>query len=48
LLHWGIRNGAAALQMADIVGSLTPGTKPGILQITGLDGETKPTVKRIA
>lgn len=48
LLTWGTRNGAAALQMQDVVGCLKPGTKPGLLQITDLDKETKPSVRRIA
>lgn len=47
LLNWGTLNGAAALQMDNLVGSLTPGTKPGILQLTGIDSNTKPTVTRI-
>lgn len=45
LLRWGTYNGACALQMDDIAGTITPGKKPGIVQITGLDHT--PRVKRI-
>ncbi len=49
LLVWGTSNGAQALQMQDIIGTIEPGKKPGILQITGLDdSHTEPLVKRIA
>jgi cytosine/adenosine deaminase-related metal-dependent hydrolase len=37
LLHWATYNGACALQMQDVVGSIAPGMKPGILQITNLE-----------
>ncbi|GAA4470217.1 amidohydrolase family protein [Nemorincola caseinilytica] len=45
LLQWGTANGAAALQMQDVVGTLAPGTRPGMIQIRGL--ETRPSVTRI-
>lgn len=48
LLQWGTANGATALQMQDIVGTFKPGTKPGILQLKGLDDAAKVTVTRLA
>lgn len=45
LLTWGTSNGAKALQMDNMVGSLKVGTKPGILHLSNLD--TQPTVTRI-
>lgn len=45
LLTWGTSNGAKALQMNDLVGSLTVGAKPGILHLSNID--TQPMVKRI-
>jgi cytosine/adenosine deaminase-related metal-dependent hydrolase len=47
LLRWGTYNGAHALQMDDLVGSIAPGMQPGILQVKGIDSGQKPTVKRI-
>jgi aminodeoxyfutalosine deaminase len=47
LLNWGTYNGAYALKMHDITGSLTVGMQPGILQITGLDTNAKPAITRI-
>ena len=48
LLTWATSNGARALQMKDIVGTIEPGKKPGIIQITGLDSaRVKPSVKRV-
>ncbi|RYE25787.1 MAG: amidohydrolase [Sphingobacteriales bacterium] len=47
LLNWATANGAAALQMQDVVGSFEPGKQPGIVHIQGLDGDAKPTVSRI-
>lgn len=47
LLQWGTYNGACALQMQDIAGSFEVGQNPGILQLTGLDGRSKPAVSRI-
>jgi len=47
LLAWSTINGAQALQMQDIVGTIEIGKKPGILQITGLDNMDA-MVKRIA
>ncbi|MBA3827729.1 MAG: amidohydrolase family protein [Taibaiella sp.] len=47
LLQWGTYNGACALQMQDIAGSLTPGTKPGILHITNLEDADSCTIHRI-
>lgn len=48
LLAWGTYNGACALQMQGIVGSIEPGKNPGIVQLQGLyqDG-AKPAVTRI-
>lgn len=48
LLHWGTVNGAKALQMNDLVGTLRPGMKPGLILLSGLDTEEKPAVRRIA
>lgn len=48
LLHWGTANGARALQMADVVGTLKPGLKPGLILIKGIDTGEKPTVMRVA
>lgn len=45
LLSWGTRNGARALQMQDIAGTIETGKQPGILQITGLEDTLE--VKRI-
>lgn len=47
LLQWGTYNGACALKMQDIAGSLAVGMQPGILHIAGLDTDTKPVVARI-
>lgn len=48
LLNWATANGAAALQMQDIIGTIEPGKKPGIIQIVGLDNAgVKPEVKRV-
>jgi aminodeoxyfutalosine deaminase len=48
LISWATGNGAAALQMQHIIGTIEPGKKPGILQLTGLDQPgTLPTVTRI-
>ncbi len=47
LLTWGTNNGAQALQLTDVVGSIATGRKPGILHITHIDS-SKPAVKRIA
>lgn len=47
LLNWGTYNGAYALKMQDIAGSLAIGMQPGILHITGLDTDMKPAVTRI-
>jgi len=48
LLAWATLNGARALQMQDIIGSIEIGKKPGILQLTDFDlpGIT-PVVRRI-
>lgn len=45
LLQWGTSNGAAALQMKDIVGSFTPGRRPGVVLLNDLD--QVPSVRRI-
>jgi aminodeoxyfutalosine deaminase len=47
LLTWATRNGAAALQMQDSLGTMEPGKKPGIVQVTGLEGAARPSVKRL-
>ena len=48
LIAWGTANGARALQMQDIAGTIEAGKKPGILQITGLENPADtPVVKRI-
>lgn len=47
LLNWATANGAQALQMQDVAGSIELGKQPGILHIQGLDNNHKPTVKRI-
>lgn len=47
LLRWGTYNGARALQMQHLLGSIDEGKQPGIIQITGADTGTKPVVKRI-
>ena len=47
LLQWASYNGACALRMQDIVGSIAQGLKPGILQLTDIEG-AKPAVKRVA
>lgn len=48
LLHWGTANGARALQMDDVVGTLKPGLKPGLILISGIDTAEKPMVRRVA
>ena len=48
LLQWGTYNGAKALQMDELIGTIGPGKQPGILQLQHLDDGDKPTVKRIA
>jgi cytosine/adenosine deaminase-related metal-dependent hydrolase len=47
LLTWGTRNGAKALHMDDIIGTIEPGKTPGIIQITGLDNLGEPVVKKL-
>ncbi len=47
LLMWGTYNGAQALQLTDIVGTIKVGRKPGILQLAPLDWQ-EPIVKRLA
>lgn len=48
LLAWGTYNGACALQMQGIVGSIEPGKNPGIVQLHGLyQHGVKPAVTRI-
>lgn len=46
LLTWATYNGACALQMQGVIGSIQPGLKPGIIQIKKLE-QNAPTVKRI-
>jgi cytosine/adenosine deaminase-related metal-dependent hydrolase len=47
LLSWGTKNGAAALQLTDVVGAIEVGKKPGILQLTHINS-SEPIVNRIA
>lgn len=48
LLKWGTSNGAQALQMEGIIGTLTVGKRPGIVQLTHLDSMLiKPEVRRV-
>lgn len=48
LLTWATNNGAHALQMHDIIGSIDVGKTPGIILLKGLNqSDTKPSVKRI-
>lgn len=47
LFSWATHNGAAALQMGEVIGTIEAGKKPGIIHITGLDTGNKPTVKRL-
>jgi cytosine/adenosine deaminase-related metal-dependent hydrolase len=46
LLTWATANGARALQMQDIVGTISPGKQPGILRLNGLDTGS-PIVERL-
>lgn len=46
LLRWATANGAQALGMQQVIGSIAPGMQPGIIQLTGLDSDA-PAVKRI-
>ena len=48
LLTWATANGAKALHMEQIIGTVEVGKTPGIVQITGLDTTNKPIVKRVA
>ena len=48
LLTWATRNGARALQMQDLLGTIDVGKKPSIILLVGLDDpDAKPSVKRI-
>lgn len=47
LLRWGTYNGALALTMDHLVGSLQSGTAPGILQISGIENKERSTIKRL-
>jgi cytosine/adenosine deaminase-related metal-dependent hydrolase len=47
LLSWATSNGARALKMSDIVGSIEVGKTPGIVQVTGIDGDGLPRVVRV-
>ena len=38
LLQWATLNGAMALEMADLLGSFSPGKKPGVVWLGGLEG----------
>ena len=37
LLEWATLNGARALQMEDLLGSFSPGRRPGVVLLTGLE-----------
>lgn len=41
MLTWATSKGAAALQLEDTLGKLTPGTRPGIIQIDALTPDEK-------
>ena len=43
LLEWACLNGARFLSKDDLLGSLTPGKKPGIVFVGNLDGEGRLT-----
>ena len=45
LLQWGTINGATALNMQHLLGSIQPGKQPGIVNITQIHG--KPEVRRV-
>ncbi len=48
LLKWGTANGAHALQMEGLVGSIAIGMKPGILLLKGIENDSAPvSVERI-
>jgi cytosine/adenosine deaminase-related metal-dependent hydrolase len=47
LLTWGTYNGACALQMDSLIGSIEPGKQPGILQLIGLEDAKHPQIHRI-
>ena len=48
LLTWATSNGAAALQMQDVIGSIEVGKRPGIINIGGInDASQRSFVKRI-
>ena len=47
LLSWSSANGAKALQMQHIIGTIEEGKKPGILQITNLEDANNFRIKRI-
>ena len=47
LLMWGTSNGASALHMADVIGTIEPGKRPGILHISNLETTTQAIINRI-
>lgn len=47
LLRWATHNGARALQMDHLLGTIEPGKQPGLVHIVGLDGN-KPVAERVA
>ena len=47
LLTWATSNGARALKMGDIVGTIEVGKAPGIVQVTGIEGDGLPGVVRV-
>jgi imidazolonepropionase-like amidohydrolase len=47
MLSWGTYNGAQALQMSNVLGSIEPGKKPGLVQIKNLES-SHPEIKVIA
>ncbi len=47
MLTWATYNGACALQMDDLIGSIEPGKQPGIVQILNMESPD-PHIKVIA
>jgi cytosine/adenosine deaminase-related metal-dependent hydrolase len=47
LLSWGTGNGAKALQLQDVIGTIAVGKKPGIVQVIDLEDAGRYGVKRV-